>query len=589
MVIADVISLLGGLAFFLYGMSLMGDSMKKVAGNRLETILSQLTSHRLKAIALGAVVTAVIQSSSATSVMAVGFVNSGLMKLGQAIGIIMGANIGTTVTGWLLTLAGIEESTGLFSSSSMFALAAFVGIVLHMFGRGSVKKNIGVLLIAFSLLMTGMKMMSAAVAPLQESPLFLNAITMVSNPLLGVLVGTLFTAIIQSNSASVGILQALAVTGAVTWDMALPLVLGMNIGACAPVLLSAITANKNGRRTSIIYLYYNLVGTMVFMALFYGLHAIVQFSFFQDPLAPWGVAIINTVFNFSATVILTPFIGALERMAVATFPDSEEDEEFEENLLDERFLGYPPLALEQCGKTVERMASASVKNLERAMELFQNFNPEKFEKIMARETAVDRYEDRLGNYLVRLNSQELSQRETLVTSEYLHCLTNLERISDHAVSLAQLAEEVRSKGMTFSPDGQRDIRRCIEAVRDIVTLAQQALTEENMEIAQQVEPLEEVISTLLESVKTGHIRRLQRGECTLEMGFVFNDCINNFERVAAHCSNIALAVLEVQNSDLQFHDYTRGIRQGDQPEFRKWLDFYQKKYLHLPSPSGQLV
>ncbi len=578
--IADIISLLGGLAFFLFGMTLLGDGLKKVAGSKLETVLGKLTSNPVKGVLLGALVTAVIQSSSATTVMVVGFVNAGIMQLANAVGIVMGANIGTTATGWVLTLANVEGEGG-FTSATVFAFIAFIGIILYFFCRKQTQKNIGLILLAFSVLMSGMQTMSSAMDPLKENEAFLQFISAAANPVVSLLIGVLVTAVIQSSSASIGILQALSATGAISYEVAIPMVLGMCIGACVPVLLSAIGTNANGKRTAIIYLYFNIVGSALFMVPFYLAHAFLGFDFMVLPASAFGIAVFNTVFKVAATLVQLPFTGGLVRLAVLTIREerSEDDEEDQENLLDEIFLDYPPLALEQSGRTVVRMAGAAVKNLERSIDLFTKFSQEKYDKILSRENVVDRYEDRLGNYLFHLNSRGLNERETLISSHYLHCLTDLERISDHAVNLAALAKEMEEKGIGFSPDGLEDMTRAADAVREIVDLAQRALTLEDIRLAQQVEPLEEVISTMLEKMKLGHIRRLQNGACTLEMGFILNDLINNFERVAAHCSNVALAVLELRYADLQFHDYARDVRQGDQPEFRKWLAFYQEKYL----------
>ena len=580
--IADIISLLGGLAFFLFGMTLLGDGLKKVAGSKLETILGKLTSNPIKGVLLGALVTAVIQSSSATTVMVVGFVNSGIMQLSSAVGIIMGANIGTTATGWVLTLAGVQGEGG-FSSATVFAFIAFLGIILYFFCRKQGQKNVGLILLAFSVLMSGMQTMSSAMDPLKTNEAFLDFISAASNPVVSLVIGLLVTAVIQSSSASIGILQALSITGAISYEVAIPMVLGMCIGACVPVLLSAIGANPNGKRTAVIYLYFNIVGSLLFMVPFYLANAFMNFGFMDLPASASGIAAFNTVFKVGATLVQLPFTGLLVRLAMLTIKEkrSEDDEEFEENLLDERFLDYPPLALEQSGRTVVRMASAATKNLNRSVELFTDFSGEKYEKILGRENVVDRYEDKLGNYLFHLNSRGLNERETLVSSHYLHCLTDLERISDHAVNLAELAKEMDAKGVSFSPDGLEDMNRSASAVQEIVSLAQQALVQEDIDVALRVEPLEEVISTMLEGMKLRHIRRLQSGVCTLELGFIINDLINNFERVAAHCSNVALAVLELRYADLQFHNYARGVRQGDQPEFRKWLDFYQKKYLKI--------
>lgn len=582
--IADIISLLGGLAFFLFGMSLLGDGLKRVAGSKLETILGRLTSNPVKGVLLGALVTAVIQSSSATTVMVVGFVNSGIMQLGNAVGIIMGANIGTTATGWVLTLAGVEGEGG-FSSATVFAFIAFIGIILYFFCRKQGQKNVGLILLAFSVLMSGMQAMSSAMDPLKENEAFLNFISAASNPMVSLAIGLLVTAVIQSSSASIGILQALSITGAITYEVAIPMVLGMCIGACVPVLLSAIGANPNGKRTAVIYLYFNIVGSALFMIPYYIAHAFLNFDFMALPASAFGIAVFNTVFKVGATLVQLPFTRLLVQLSMATIKEKrgEDDEEDQENLLDERFLDYPPLALEQSGRTVERMAAAAFKNLNRSIDLLAQFGREKYDKIMSRENVVDRYEDRLGSYLFHLNSRDLNERETLISSHYLHCLTDLERISDHAVNLAELAQEMDEKGLTFSPDGLEDMARAGDAVREIVSLAQQSLAREDMAVARQVEPLEEVISTMLERMKLRHIRRLQNGACTLELGFILNDCVNNFERVAAHCSNVALAVLELRYADLQFHDYARDVRQGDQPEFRRWLAFYQEKYLKSTS------
>ena len=577
--IADIISLLGGLAFFLFGMTLLGEGLKRVAGSRLETILGRLTSTTFKGVLLGTLVTAVIQSSSATTVMVVGFVNSGIMKLTNAVGIIMGANIGTTATGWILTLAGVEGSGG-FSSATVFALVAFIGIILYFFCRRTTRKNVGMILLAFSVLMSGMQSMSAAMDSLKTSAAFLDFIAAVSNPLLALVVGIAVTAVIQSCSASIGILQALSVTGVISYEVAVPMVLGMCIGACVPVLLSAIGANVNGKRAAFIYLYFNLTGSLILMIPFYIVNAIVDLPFMSMAATSVGIAVVNTVYKVAATAILLPFAHLLEKLAVSTIKEKrgEEDDEFEENLLDERFLDYPPLAVEQSGKTMDRMTAAAFKNLNKSIDLIHSFDREKYEKIMSRENTVDRYEDRLGAYLVRLNTKELSEKETRETAKFLHCLTNVERISDHAVNLAELAQEMAEKKVSFSPQAEAELNVCIDAVREIVALAKTALTDNDLEMARRVEPLEEVIDMLTEELKVRHINRLQNGHCTLEMGFIFNDCINNFERVADHCSNIAVAVLESADSALQSHDYLRGIKQNNQEEYRRWLSTFEKKY-----------
>lgn len=579
MTIAHSIALLGGLAFFLFGMSLLGEGLKRVAGSKLEIILEKLTSTTFRGVLLGTLVTAVIQSSSATTVMVVGFVNSGIMKLTNAIGIIMGANIGTTATGWVLVLAGVEGSGG-FSSATMFSLVAFIGIVLYFFCKKPTQKNVGMILLAFSVLMSGMQSMSGAMAPLKESKAFLDFISAVSNPFVAIAVGVVVTAIIQSCSASIGILQALSVTGVISYEVAIPMVLGMCIGACAPVLLSAIGANVNGKRAAFVYLYFNLTGSLILMIPFYVIHAVVGFDFMNTMATSMGIAIVNTAYKVLVTVILTPFAGILEKIALLTIKErpSEEDDEEEESLLDERFLNYPSVALEQCGKTMQQMTAASFKNLRKSIELLAQFKQEKYEKVMHREDRVDRFEDRLGSYLVRLNAKALSEQENQTSAKYLSCLSNVERVSDHAVNLAELAEELYRKKVAFSPQAARELEICKEAVLEIAELTQTAMEQSDCEKARMVEPLEVVIDALTKELKLRHIQRVQAGQCTLELGFIFNDCVNNFERVADHCSNIAVAVLEEADARLQSHHYLRTLKQENQEEFRTQVNRCARKY-----------
>ena len=579
MTIANAIELLGGLGFFLFGMSLLGDGLKRVAGSKLETVLGRLTSTTFKGVLLGTLVTAVIQSSSATTVMVVGFVNSGIMKLANAIGIIMGANIGTTATGWILVLAGVEGK-GAFSSATVFALIAFIGIVLYFFCKKSTQKNVGMIMLAFAVLMSGMQSMSAAMAPLKQSQFFLDFMSAVSNPVVSIIVGVAVTAVIQSCSASIGILQALSVTGVISYDVAIPMVIGMCIGACVPVLISAVGANLNGKRAAFVYLYFNLSGAVILMVPFYIIHAIVDFELMSMTATSMGIAIVNTVFKVSATVILAPLSGLLEKLAILTIKEKkgEDEDEFEENLLDERFLNYPPLALEQSGRTMEQMTAAAFKNLRKSVELLQSFNPEKYEKVMAREEKVDRFEDSLGAYLVRLNSRELSERETQTAARYLTCLTNVERISDHAVNLAELAKELADKRISFSEQAGKELQICMDAVLEILDLTDKAMREDDPEVAVSVEPLEEVIDILTRELKLRHIQRLQAGCCTLELGFIFNDCLANFERVADHCSNLAIAVLESDNALLQAHDYLRNVKEDDHEDYRRMVSSYAGKY-----------
>ena len=578
MTLANIVSLLGGLGFFLFGMTLLSDGLKKIAGSKLEMILEKLTSTTFKSVLLGTVVTTAIQSSSATTVMVVGFVNSGIMKLANAIGIIMGANIGTTATGWILLLAGAEG--GGISSSTIFAFVAFVGIILNFFCKKPNLKNIGMILLAFSILMNGMQTMSSAMSPLRSSPVFINFIAAVSNPIIALLVGAVFTAIIQSCSASIGILQAMSITGIIGYDVAIPMVVGMCIGACAPILISAIGANIHGKRTAFIYLYFNMFGAVVLLPLFYICHAFMHFDFMSQMATSMGIAVVNTIFNAATTFVLMPVPGVMEKIAVLTVKDKkgEEEEEYNLNMLDERFLEYPSIALEQSGRAIDLMIDASFKNFRKSTNLVENFNAEKYEKILAREERVDKIEDTLGAYLVRVNKKELSEKETQTAAKYLACLTNLERISDHAVNIAELSKELAEKSLRFSDHAVKELNTCVEATMEIISLAQKSIQENSVETANMVEPLEEVIDIMTKECKSNHIQRVQAGNCTLELGFIFNDCLNNIERVASHCSNIAMAVLESANSNVHGHNYLKSIKEGVDNSYQHQLTDYAEKY-----------
>jgi len=572
--ITNIIQLLGGLAFFLFGMSLLGDGLKRVAGSKLETVLGKLTSTTLKGLLLGTVVTAAIQSSSATTVMVVGFVNSGIMHLANAIGIIMGANIGTTATSWLLVLAGVDVS-----SATIFAFVAFVGILLFFFCKKQSLKNVGMILLAFSVLMTGMQSMSAAMKPLRSSPVFIEFMSAVSNPLLSLVVGAVITAIIQSASASIGILQALSSTGVIGYDVAIPMIIGMCIGACVPVLISAIGANVNGKRAAFVYLYFNVAGAIILMPIFYIVHAFVNFGFMYLPVDTVGIAIINTVFNLVTAIVLAPVVGLVEKLTVVTIRQKKgEEDEFQADLLEERFLNYPPLALEQSGRAIDIMAHAAFKSLKKSTDLLSEFNQEKYDKILSREDLVDRYEDALGSYLVRLNLKALSEKETKTVARYLSCLTNLERISDHAVNLADLGKELAEKKIRFSDQAQQELKTCIDALLEIMDLTQRAMETDDLNVARMVEPLEETIDRLVKKCTNRHIQRVQGGNCTLELGFIFNDSLHNMERVADHCSNLAISVLENAISTVHGHDYLRSLRESGDDQYQVLIAGYTAKY-----------
>ncbi|MBR4956043.1 MAG: Na/Pi cotransporter family protein [Clostridia bacterium] len=578
MTIANAIALLGGLGFFLFGMSLLGEGLKRVAGSKLETVLGKLTSTTFKGVLLGTLVTAVIQSSSATTVMVVGFVNSGIMQLANAIGIIMGANIGTTATGWILVLAGVEGSGG-FSSATMFALISFIGIILYFFCKKSKQKNIGMIMLAFSVLMSGMQAMSGAMAPLKTSPFFIDFISAVSNPLVSLLVGIVVTAIIQSCSASIGILQALSITGIIGYEVAIPMVIGMCIGACVPVLISAMGANVNGRRAAFVYLYFNLTGAVLLMVPFYILHAIIGFDIMSATATSFGIAIVNTIFKVSATVLLAPFSKVLEKIAMTTITDKKgKKSKSESTLLDARFLDYPSLALEQVRKTIDQMSLTAFKNLVASIDLLYNYEPGQFDAIMENEELVDRFEDETGAYLVQLNAASLSEKENQASAKYLVCLGNIERISDHSVNIAELAKELFDKKLSFSQSAVSELKICTDAIHEILDLTGSALLSNSSDTAKRVEPLEQVVDALTKELKNRHVQRVQAGLCTLELGFVYNDCINNFERVADHCSNLAVAVIEASDTHLQSHDYLRTIKKADHEDYRNALTGYANKY-----------
>lgn len=511
--------------------------------------------------------------------MVVGFVNSGIMKLTNAIGIIMGANIGTTATGWILVLAGVEGN-GVLSSATIFAFVAFIGIILFFFCKKQTYKNVGMILLAFSVLMSGMQSMSSAMAPLKTSPFFLDFISAVSNPLVSLLLGVVVTAIIQSCSASIGILQALSITGVIGYDVAIPMVIGMCIGACVPVLISAIGAHVNGKRTAFVYLYFNLVGAVILMTGFYLANAFLHFDIMDQTATSIGIAIVNTVFKVAATVVLAPFAHLLEKLAVYTIKEKKgaEEDEFKGDLLEERFLDYPPLALEQSGRAIKLMTHAAFKSLQKSTDLLSTFHQEKYDKIMSREELVDRYEDALGSYMIRLHMRPLSEKETKTAAQYLSSLTNLERISDHAVNLAELGKELHDKKIKFSDQAQEELKICIAATLEILDLTQRAMENDDVDLAKMVEPLEDTIDVLNKTCKANHIRRVQEGNCTLELGFIFNDFLQNMERVADHCSNLAVAVLEAHSSSVHSHDYLRSIKESTDNQYQILLAGYTSKY-----------
>lgn len=583
----SILTLLGGLALFLYGMQVMGDGLAKVSGGKLEKILENLTSSKWKAVLLGLAVTAVIQSSSATTVMVVGFVNSGIMKLTQAVGIIMGANIGTTVTAWILSLAGIESSNffiSLLKPSSFAPILALIGIVLLMFTKSSRKKDIGVILVGFAVLMFGMETMSGAVKPLADVPEFTNLLLAFSNPVAGVLAGTILTAIIQSSSASVGILQALCVTGAVPYSAAFPIIMGQNIGTCVTALLSAIGANKNAKRAAMIHLYFNMLGTVIFLGVFYLLNSVVHFFFMDSMATPAAIAVTHSIFNVTATLIWLPFSNILVKLACLTIRDSAEDvvaagEDREFLILESRFLEKPAFAVEQGRTAARRMAEDSRKSLGTAFDLLHQYDAEVAKKIDKLEGKVDRYEDELGTYLVQLNNKDLSENDSHSVSIMLHCIGDFERISDHAVNIKESAEELHEKNLSFSPVAKAELRVVTAAVNDIVEKAFQVFDDQDTTKAAEIEALEELIDELTKEMKRRHINRLRSGECTIEMGFILSDLITSMERIADHCSNIGVCVTQVRENLYDTHSHLNALKNEDSDDFERCLEKVRQEYL----------
>ena len=579
--IFGVFSLVGGLALFLFGMDAMGKGLEKLSGGRLEKLLEKLTSNLFKAVALGALVTAVIQSSSATTVMVVGFVNSGIMKLAQAVGIIMGANIGTTMTSWILSLSSIEGDALLIKMlkpSSFSPILALIGIILIMFCKSEKKKNVGTILIGFAILMTGMDQMSAAVKPLKDVPEFTNILLMFSNPVLGMLAGLILTAIIQSSSASVGILQALCATGAVPFGTALPIIMGQNIGTCVTAIISSIGTSKNAKRAAAVHLFFNIIGTVVFMIVFYTINAIIPFEFLNIPADSKGIATIHTLFNIGATCLLLPFAGLLEKLALLAIRDSKEDQEKENifKVLDPRFLDTPGIALEQCKKLTDDMARITKESLFGAIDLLDNYSEQREKELVAMETLVDRYEDELGAYLVQVSSKDLSGTDSHTVNTLLHSIGNWERISDHALNICDAAREIYEKKISFSEAATEELAVYIRAIKDILNMTVEAFEYDDIKIAKKVEPLEEVIDNLNLSIKNRHIQRLRAGECTIELGFVLNDILTNFERVSDHCSNVAVSIIQTGDYDVEAHEYIGHLK--DEDDFKRAIKLVQREY-----------
>ena len=590
MTVFNVFSLLGGLALFLFGMDIMGKALEKQAGGQLQKILSKLTDNPLKGFFLGLCVTAVIQSSSATTVMVVGFVNSGIMELHQAIGVIMGSNVGTTVTSWILSLSGLQGDSFLIKMlkpTSFSPVLAFIGILLYMC-KSEKKKGVGTILIGFAVLMTGMTTMSNAVLPLQNEAWFTSLFTRFSNPLLGVLVGALVTGIIQSSSASVGILQALSATGVITYGSAIPIIMGQNIGTCVTALISSVGANKNARRAAMVHLYFNIIGVTLFLAVFYGANLLLDFAFVNETVTAWGIAVVHSIFNLTATAVLLPFANGLEKLAILTIPDDAEKESFA--LLDERLLNTPAVAVERARAATADMAELARVGVVQAMSLTHKWDDSLAQKVREEEEKVDKYEDALGTYLVKLSSREMSHADSQSVNTLLHTISDFERISDHSVNVLSSAEEIHAKSIEFSKDAQEELQVLEGAVQDVLSRTTDAFRKGDLHLAGKVEPLETVVDELVRAIKARHVARLQTGSCSIEYGFVLEDLLTNYERVCDHCSNVAVAQIEVAQDSFDTHAYLNDLRYGNETkeseQFQRRLDRYRERYLFPDSDTA---
>ena len=582
----EILSLLCGLALFLYGMDVMGDSLKRSAGSSLKKILEKMTSNPIKGFLLGLAVTAVIQSSSATTVMVVGFVNSGTMTLLQAVGVIMGANVGTAVTAWLTALSGMD-SQGADSALAIvkwlkpdawMPILAVIGICLVMFTKRGRKKDIGAVLLGFAVLMVGMSMMSDSVGGLKDNDAFKSILTMFENPILGVIAGLVLTAIVQSSSASVGILQSLTVTGAITYGAAIPIVMGQNIGTCVTAMISSVGANKNGKRAAIVHLFFNIIGVVIVLSVFYILNAIFSFAFVDSTIDMWGVAGVHTVFKIICVIIMGPFYRQFEKLAKLTIRDKKGEEEVS-NLLDERLLNTPAIAVARAAEVTATMADISTKAIFGALDLSERYDAKLAEKIREYESKADILEDSLGTYLVKLSACSMDMSDSRQLTKLLHLIGDFERISDHAVNIVESAEEIKDKKIEFSKDAQKELTVIRGAVREILTITSDAYFKSDLQKATEVEPLEEVIDKLRDRIKANHIIRLQKSECTIELGFVLSDLLTNFERVSDHCSNIAGCLLEITEFEaMDMHKYLSAVKH-DNEDYRQKYNEYSAKYV----------
>lgn len=580
-----VLTMVGGVAMLLYGMHVMGEGLAKLAGGKLEKILEKLTSGKLRAILLGAVVTAIVQSSSATTVMVVGLVNSGIMKLSQAVGVIMGANVGTTMTSWILSLSGIQSGNFLvrmLKPSSFCPVLAAIGVGFILFSRNKKKQDIGTILIGFAVLMFGMDTVSAAVVPLRDMPGFVNLFTMFENPFLGMIVGALLTAAIQSSSASVGILQALCMTGMVNYSAAIPIIMGQNIGTCATAMLSSAGAKTNAKRAALVHLYFNVIGTILFMVIFYSLNVFMKFAFLDLPADAVGIAVVHSLFNIASTMVLAMVSGVLEKLAIASVPDDAETVLAGKSdiirILDERFLESPGFAIEKVKIAVADMARVTKEGIELALHLLDSYNEEDALTVIALEDKVDRYEDYIGSYLLKINEENITADDSVAVTMLLRNLVDLERISDHSVNVMESARELHEKGIAFTEQGQKEMGVYVMAISDIMSMTMDMFMTGDISNAATIEPIEEVVDELSKELKSRHVNRLRDGVCSVELGFVWNDVLTNCERISDHCSNIAVTVVELSHNVNDRHEYLSRLKHDDEVGFMEKVNQYAAKY-----------
>lgn len=580
MTVFNIFTLLGGLAFFLFGMNTMSNGLERVAGGKLESILGKMTDKPIKGLILGAGITATIQSSSAVTVMLVGLVNSGIMKLGQSIGVIMGSNIGTTITAWVLSLAGIESDNffvSLLKPANFSPLIALAGIILIMAAKKTRSKDVGSVMMGFAVLMTGMELMSTSMDPLAESESFKNAMTLFNNPLFALATGAVLTGIIQSSSATVGILQALSITGGISYGMAIPIIMGQNIGTCVTSLISSIGVSKSAKRVATVHVYFNVIGTAFYLALYYILDSIFKFAFSDLAIDPLGIALIHTIFNVATTILLFPFIKQLEKLAIKTVKDKPSD--IKGVFLDERLLATPSLAVSECRNYTAEMAKIAAQTLNDSISLLDTYSHKLADKIKEDEQKLDDYEDKLGTFLVKISSQKLTDNDSNTVSTLLHTIGDFERIGDHALNIVKVAKEISDKDISFSQQAKNELKIATEAIKEILSITVQSFTDNDAQRALDVEPLEQVIDKILSEIKKRHINRLTGGDCTIELGFILSDLLTNYERVSDHCSNIAVCIIQISKSVFDTHEYLNEYKNAGGEYFTNAYNDYKQKYI----------